>query len=452
MSNSQPKRDADNPDQQLAPSKSSVAGVELISLADVEPEQVEWLWPDRIPLGKLTTLAGDPGLGKSFLTLDIAARVSEGRSWPDETANERGEVILLSAEDDLADTILPRLDAAGADVKRILALGDIPDSGQRAGESKSRMFSLQRDVPRLRAAIKKRPDCRLVVIDPITAYLDGTDSHNNADLRGLLAPLAELAAECRVAVLVVSHLNKSSTQPAMYRTIGSIAFVATARSALLVAKDKRDPTGRTRYMLPLKNNLGRMETSLPFVLESPPGDGNMPVVAWGTPMTLDVEEMLSPDNPKKKTGGKLEEAKNWLRGVLAMGQVPADTVKRCAKEAGIATRTLDRAKQVLKVKAEKEGFGDEGPWIWSLPEKGTSPTPGSETLAPFGTDGALCSNLEENAFSEGTEPTKERQKPKGRQASGGGGESDQPVSDFNPDDVNALLAQAAEDEAREPDF
>ena len=133
----------DNPDQQLAPSKTSVAGAEpeLISLADVEPEQVEWLWPDRIPLGKLTTLAGDPGLGKSFLTLDIAARVSEGRSWPDETANERGSVILLSAEDDLADTIRPRLDAAEADVARILALEAIPDSGQRAGESKSRMFS-----------------------------------------------------------------------------------------------------------------------------------------------------------------------------------------------------------------------------------------------------------------------------------------------------------------------
>ena len=195
-----------------------------------------------------------------------------------------------------------------------------------------------------------------------------------------------------------------------------------------------------------------METSLPYVLQLTPGDGNVPIVGWGDPTTLNVEEMLSPDNPKKKTGGKGEEAKNWLRGVLAMGQVPADTVKRCAKEAGIATRTLDRAKQVLKVKAEKEGFGNEGPWIWSLPEKGTSPTPGSETLAPFGTDGALCSNLEENAFSEGTEPTKERQNSKGRQASGRGGESDQPVSDFNPDDVNALLDRAAEDEAREPDF
>jgi len=220
----------------------------------------------------------------------------------------------------------------------------------------------------------------------------------------------------------------------------------------MVAKDKRDPTGRKRIILPIKNNLARMDTSLPYVLQLTPDDGNVPVVDWGDKTVLDVEEMLSPDTPKKKTGGKGEEAKNWLRGVLAMGQVPANTVRRCAKEAGIAFRTLDRAKQVLEVKVQKEGLVKDGPWIWSLPEKGTSPTPVSETLAAFETDGALCSNLEENAFSEGTEPTKERQNPKGRQASERGGESDQPVRNFNQDDVvNDLLSQAAEDGAKEYD-
>ena len=304
----------------------------------------------------------------------------------------------------------------------------------------------------LRAAIKRLPDCRLVVIDPITAYLDGTDSHKNADLRGLLAPLAELAAECRVAVLVVSHLNKSSTQPAMYRTMGSIAFVATARSALLVAKDKGDPTGRTRYMLPLKNNLGRMETSLPYVLQLTPGDRNVPVVGWGDPTTLDVEEILSPDTPKKKTGGKGEEAKNWLRGVLATGPVPANDLEEYAEQAGIATRTLERAKKQLKVKSRKEGFAKEGAWVCSLPEESTAATPGPERLAALDDVGGLSVVLEENAFSEGTETTKERQTPKGRQASRRGGESDQPVSDFNLDDVvNDLLSQAAEDEAKEYD-
>ena len=304
----------------------------------------------------------------------------------------------------------------------------------------------------LREAIERLHNCRLIVIDPISAYLDGTDSHNNAEIRALLAPLAELAAECRVAVVMVSHLNKSSAQRAMYRTMGSIAFSAVSRCVLMVAKDKRDPTGRKRIILPIKNNLARMDTSLPYVLQLTPGDGNVPIVGWGDKTELDVEEMLSPDNPKKKTGGKCEEAKNWLRGILAMGPVPADAVQKRAEQDGIRPRTLDRAKSDLKVDSKKSGFREDGPWIWSLPEKGTSPTPGSETLAPFGTDGALCSNLEENAFSEGTEPTKERQNPKGRQASGGGGESDQPVSDFNRDDVNALLAQAAEDEAREPDF
>jgi hypothetical protein len=313
------------------------------------------------------------------------------------------------------------------------------------------MFSLKRDVPMLRAAIEERPDCRLVVIDPVSAYLDGTDSNNNAELRALLAPLAVLAAECRVAVLIVSHLNKSSTQPAMYRTTGSIAFVAVARCALLVAKDKDDPTGRTRYMLPIKNNLARMDTSLPYVLQLTPGDGNVPVVGWGAETTLDVEEMLSPDNPKKPTGGKGEEAKNWLRGVLATGPVPANDLEEYAEQAGITTRTLERAKKLLKVKSRKEGFGKEGAWTCSLPEESTSHTPGPETLAALDDVGGLSVVLEENAFSEGTEPTKDRQNSKGRQASGRGAESDQPVSDFNPDDVNALLSQAAEDEAKEYD-
>ena len=83
----------------------------LVCLADVESRPLEWLWPDRIPLGKLTIIAGDPGLGKSLATLDIASRVSQGEPWPDQTdaINPKGDAILLSAEDDLSDTIRPRL-------------------------------------------------------------------------------------------------------------------------------------------------------------------------------------------------------------------------------------------------------------------------------------------------------------------------------------------------------
>jgi len=200
---------------------------EVIRLADVSPEQVEWLWPGRIAVGKLTVLAGNPGLGKSLATLDIAARVSVGKCWPDNRWEQQpiGGVVLLSAEDDLGDTIRPRLDAHGADVTRIVALKSI--KGADGAGDYNRLFDLSRDLEHLRAAIGTVENCRLIVVDPISAYLGKTDSHKNSDVRGVLSPLADLAAETRVAILAVSHLRKGEGA-AIYRTMGSLAFVAAA--------------------------------------------------------------------------------------------------------------------------------------------------------------------------------------------------------------------------------
>jgi len=151
----------------------------LRNLDDVERQLLEWLWPGRIPLGKLTLLAGDPGLGKSFVTLDIAARVSRGDSWPDTPLLKQsaGNVVLFNAEDDLADTIAPRLDQAKADDTRIVAVEGVAAFGQR------RHFSLEHDLPRLEEVLKNHSDTRLVVIDPIAAYCGNIDSHRNTDVR-----------------------------------------------------------------------------------------------------------------------------------------------------------------------------------------------------------------------------------------------------------------------------
>ncbi|HTH17370.1 MAG TPA: AAA family ATPase, partial [Magnetospirillum sp.] len=209
----------------------------LISMADVQSRPIEWLWPGRIARGKVTLIAGDPGLGKSFLTLDLAARVSRGSPWPDvpDASAPLGGVVLLSAEDDAEDTIRPRLDAAGADVHCIKLLHAVRHNYRE--NQKEALFSLATDLPALEAAILAVPDCRLVVIDPITAYLGDTDSHKNAEIRGLIAPLAALAAKHGVAIVCVTHLNKSGSGPAIYRSIGSIAFVAAARAAWAVIKD-----------------------------------------------------------------------------------------------------------------------------------------------------------------------------------------------------------------------
>src|SRR5918997_427133 len=179
-------------------------------LSEVEPEQVEWLWPGRLPLGKLAVLDGDPGLGKSALTLDLAARVSAGLELPDGG----------------------RCGPAGADNERIVALTMI-GVGTRA----ERLVSLTQDLDAIEAAIG-RVGAALVVIDPLMAFLTGkTDSHKDQDIRRGLAPLAALAERKGAAVLLVRHLNKSAGGNALYRGGGSIGIIGAARAGLVVAPD-----------------------------------------------------------------------------------------------------------------------------------------------------------------------------------------------------------------------
>ena len=385
----------------------------LINLADVQPEQVRWLWPGCIALGKVTVIAGDPGLGKSFLTLDMAARVTKGYSWPDGTEGMSGSVILLSAEDDLADTIRPRLDAADADPSRITALDMVRDMDPHTGDSVLHAFSLQRDLAVLGETLGQSPDCRLIIIDPITAYLGGADSHNNADVRGLLAPLTAMAAQYRVAVVAITHLNKSSKQPAMYRTMGSIAFVAAARAAWLVTKDKDDPTGQRRLFLVMKNNISADKTGMAFRLRGKPDEEGAAVVEWEPDQVLiRADDALAADQADYGGKSSLNEAMNWLQEMLSDGSVGAKELKKRARDDGISARTLDRAKSSLGVLAFREGFGADGQWTWSLPDQKVPSALPSKPLAPFGDFGALCVKPQRNGRSEGAqqpESSKERQ-------------------------------------------
>src|SRR5205823_6333601 len=151
-----------------------------------------------------------------------------------------GLVVILSAEDDVADTIRPRLEAAGADVRRCYVVDAIRDI-DGAGEIHSRAFNLAADVARLEALLAQLGDVALVIIDPLTAYLGDADSHKNAEVRGLLAPLGEMAASRGVAMVCVSHLNKGGSSEALLRVSGSLGFVAAARAAFIVTRDTGDP-------------------------------------------------------------------------------------------------------------------------------------------------------------------------------------------------------------------
>ncbi len=216
-----------------------------------------------------------------MVTLDIASRVSRGAPWPDNSLVKQtpGDVILLNAEDDLADTIAPRLDRAGADDSRIIAIEGVADP------ERTRPFCLETDLANLNGVLWQHPEARLVIVDPIAAYLGGVDSHKNSDVRGLLAPLAELASRKRVAVLSVTHLAKSGGPKAVYRAMGSLAFAAAARAVWCVVKDQHDP--QRRLFLPGKLNLAQDPDGLAYRIR----DG---CVAWeADPVRLHADDAFA---------------------------------------------------------------------------------------------------------------------------------------------------------------
>src|SRR5262245_47613096 len=202
--------------------------------SDIQPEAIHWLWPQRIAQGKHCLIAGHPNLGKSQVTTYVAAMVSSGGTWSTGEKREPGDVLFFSAEDDLSDTIRPRLEAGGANLDRV----HIIDSVHVKNAKRDRPFILKQDLEALVEKLRASPDVSLVIIDPISAYLSGVNSHNNAEVRSVLAPLAKLAADHGVAVVCVTHLNKGLSTDPLARVIDSTAFGAAVRTAFLIAQDK----------------------------------------------------------------------------------------------------------------------------------------------------------------------------------------------------------------------
>jgi hypothetical protein len=322
--------------------------VNLIRLADVVAERVSWLWLYRIPLGKVTVLDGDPGLGKSAMSLDIAARVSRGYDMPDRTpSGAAAGVVILSAEDGLGDTIRPRLEVAGADIERIMTVTNDED-----------LISIPGDLRHVRSAIQE-VKAALLIIDPLTAYL-GSDINANRDqdVRRALAPLGKLAEATHAAVLVIRHLTKSVANGSpLYRGGGSIGIIGAARAGLLVAQDPEDES--VRILASTKSNLAARQPSLTFRLEEVRGTVR---VVWGGQSGHSAASLLAVGPPAK---GALAEAAEFLEGVLRQGPVLMKTVEAAANVQGISTTTLRRAHSHLNVKARKQS---QGPWTWELPQ------------------------------------------------------------------------------------
>lgn len=332
------------------------------NLSDVQPLPIEWFWFNRIPLGMLTLIVGDPGLGKSFLTLYMAAKVSTGGEWPDADSVPdnyalKGVVLILSAEDDLSHVIRPRLDAMGAEPSRIIAV-----EGVRVKNGDNCSFSLQHDLPALQQVVSSRQDIKLVIIDPLSAYLGGgIDSHRDADVRSVLMPLVEFAERNNIAVVGVSHLNKNSTGKAVYRAIGSIAFLAAARTVWLVSNDPDNPESKRRLLTPVKHNVLVEPAGLAFEIV----DGR--VVFEDEPVNMTSDQALGQVSTVESP--LLNKAKQWLVEQLPAGKAVTSTeLAKLAQENGITESTLRRAKKELGVASYPLKDGDKRVWFIRMPE------------------------------------------------------------------------------------
>lgn len=334
----------------------------LVSLADVEAERLTWLWPNRLPAGKLITLDGDPSLGKSTLAVTFASHISTGTPWPDGAPCEVGTVVMMSAEDGMADTIRPRLDAAGGDPARVHMLTAITVTDDE-GETTTRPPTLG-DIGAIRGVVE-RTGARLLVVDVLMAYMPGkVDSHRDQDVRTVLHRLSEIANETGCAVLLLRHLNKSAGGSAMYRGGGSIGIVGAARAGYLVAPDP-DNDGAV-VLACVKSNLAREPESLSYRLESAPGT-DVARVVWLGGSAHTAQTLLSVVLDRDDEQDEVTVAGKWLLAFLDQpawgGSAPFKEILKAAKTDDISERTLRRAARSVGVTIDRKGgFGTGSRW------------------------------------------------------------------------------------------
>lgn len=313
--------------------------LKMIRMSEVQSQEIEWLWYPFIPYGKLTIIQGDPGDGKTTMVLNLAAKLSKGEALDENMkVTEPVNVIYQTAEDGLADTVKPRLELAGADCERIIVIDESDKSLSMVDE-------------RLEQAIV-RTGARLLILDPIQAYLGGGMDMNRAnEARDMTKKLGALAEKTKCAIILIGHMNKASGNKAAYRGMGSIDFFAIARSVLLVGRVEGE--SNTRAVVQIKNNLAAFGHPKAFALSE---DG----FKWLGDYEITVDEVLGGITPK---ANKMEQAKQMLRELAeTQSAVLSNEIFDRANELGISKRTLENAKKELGVQTRKINNA----WYWEL--------------------------------------------------------------------------------------
>lgn len=338
-------------------------------LSEYQSGRISWRSRGRLARGKITVLDGDPGLGKSTLLTDWAARISRGDALPDgEPHPERG-IVLLSAEDDPSDTIRPRFEAAKGDSSKLLILNEVPMRDEEGnplflanGQPKMGWFGFPNDCDLLRNAIVDM-DAGLLIVDPLMAYFSGdVKSNSDQDIRRALSPLALVAQETGVSVIIVRHLNKSGGVNALYRGGGSIGIIGLSRIGLLLGRSKKEPD--VRVLASVKNNIGPPAASLGFRLQSIPGLDVARMEYIGE-VAETANDLLLGDVTSDADADAQDEAGDWLTEYLKAGPRESTQILRDAATRGFGEKTIRAAKQRLKLKSRPGSY--QGAWTWELP-------------------------------------------------------------------------------------
>jgi hypothetical protein len=347
----------------------TAATLKSMRASTVAIRAIQWIWPGRFAVGKLGLLVGLPDEGKGQILCYVAATITNGGEWPGgEGRAPKGRVILLTAEDDIADTVNPRLLAAGANLNDIEIVRMVQEKG------KDRMFNLASDLDLLRKKITEVGDVKMVLIDPVSAYLGvkKMDSFRTTDVRAVLGPVTDLAAEMMIGFLGIMHFNKKvDVTNALLRISDSMAFGATSRHAYAVVDD---PENKRKLLVKAKNNLApRNQKALAYDfgtrnVGSDPQTGQeiwAPYILWH-PHHVDVTatEAMRAANESKSPAAR-DDAKKFLETFLAEGPKPKTEIEEAADANCISERTLRRAKTDLGVMAKKDG--PDGSWTWRLP-------------------------------------------------------------------------------------
>jgi len=365
---------------------------ELIRASDVTPVSVPWGWPGRIPLGRGTLVAGRPGVGKTGLLCEIAATFTRGRHWPDGSRAPLGDVLILSAEDDPADTLVPRLQVAGADLDRVHFLkGAWAKSAD--GKTVRKGIDLQAGLPLIEEAASRLPDLKLLFIDPIGSYMGrGVDAHRDNDVRNALEGVNRLASERGFALVLIAHVNKSSlNQFADDSVLGSRAFTGIVRA---VHHLLRDPDNKDRlFFTPGKCNLSITPTTLAYTLEPVTlPTGEYPRVVWDPdPVDATADDFIGTSARRPASGGgnggrngsERAEAEEFLLLMLADGPKRVPDLKKASNAAGHSWGTVKRAKDSAGITGKPRGgkfvAGQPPEYWWGLGDDWEFPPEPEET-------------------------------------------------------------------------